>query len=261
MNINFKDKNIIVVGGAGLIGSAVCCELAESEANIIILDINDKALKTLCQKIKKRVKNQKIVFKVVNAAREKEVKKLIPLINKYFSGKIHGLVNCVQYKSTSFFHDIRKVQLEELEDIFEANVFSVFFLFKHLFSFLKKAGNSSIVNFSSTYAIVSPNPAIYKGTKMGCPATYVATKGAIHSLTKYLASYFAKDNIRVNSVTPHGVFDKHEKKFIENFSKFSPMGRMSLKEEVVPAVLFLLSDKSTYITGANLKIDGGRTAW
>src|SRR5205807_8749203 len=105
------------------------------------------------------------------------------------------------------------------------------------------------------------NPALYADTNMGCPATYVATKGAVHSLTLYLACYFARDKIRVNSVTPHGVFNNHQAQFVTNSSQLSPLRRMSQTKEVAPAILFLLSDQASYITGANLKIDGGWTTW
>jgi NAD(P)-dependent dehydrogenase (short-subunit alcohol dehydrogenase family) len=95
---------------------------------------------------------------------------------------------------------------------------------------------------------------------LGCPPTYLATKGAVHSWTKYLACYFAKDKIRVNSVTPHGVYNNHKEVFVRNVSHLSPLGRMSEKEEVAPTILSLLSDKSSYITRTNMKIDGGWTA-
>ena len=79
-------------------------------------------------------------------------------------------------------------------------------------------------------------------------------------MSKYLACYYAKDKIRVNSVTPHGVSNNHQEQFVKNFSRLSPLGRLSDKQEVAPAIMFLLSDKSSYITGANLKVDGGWTA-
>ena len=96
---------------------------------------------------------------------------------------------------------------------------------------------------------------------MGCPAAYSASKGGVIALTKYLATYWADKNIRVNCLSPHGVLNNHEKKFIENFSKKSPLGRMSEKEEVVGAALFLASEASSYVTGHNLMVDGGWSVW
>ena len=261
MDITFKDKSIVVTGGTGLIGSNLCKELAKSKANLLIIDINKNELMELVDSLKKRYPEQIIVGEQIDLSNEEEIKKIPKILNEKFGGKLHGLVNSVQYKPSSFFNDIQKYTLKDWENIFSINVFSIFLLFKHLLPNLIEAKGASIVNLSSTYAIVSPNPEIYKGTEMGCPAAYAASKGAVHSLTKYLACYYAKNNIRVNSVTPHGVYNNHEETFVENFSKLSPLGRMSKTGEVAPAIMFLLSDKSSYITGANLKIDGGWTAW
>lgn len=261
MEINFKNKNILVTGGTGLIGAQLCRDLAKSQANLLFLDIDDEKIKELEKILKKEYPRQVIVGKKIDVSKENQVKKLPEIIDKKFNEKLHGLVNCVQYKPKSFFNDIKEYTLEEWENIFTVNVFSIFLLFKHLLPNLRKAKGASIVNLSSTYAIVSPNPIIYKNTNMGCPAVYSASKGAVHSLTKYLACYYAKDKIRVNSVTPHGVYNNHQETFVKNFSKLSPIGRMSKAEEVSPTIMFLLSDKSNYITGANYKIDGGWTAW
>ena len=259
--ISFKDKNIVVTGGTGLIGGHLCKELAKSKANIFIIDTNKKSLLNLVDPLKKCYSDQIIVGEQIDISKEDEVKKIPKILNEKFGEKLHGLVNSVQYKPASFFNDIQEYTLEDWEKIFSVNVFSIFSLFKHLLPGFLKAEGSSIVNLSSTYAIVSPNPVIYKGTDMGCPAVYAASKGAVHSLTKYLACYYAKDKIRVNSVTPHGVYNEHEEAFVWNFSKLSPLGRMSKTEEVAPAIMFLLSEKSSYTTGANIKIDGGWTAW
>lgn len=261
MEISFKDKNIIVTGGTGLIGCNLCKELAKSKANLLIIDITKNELMKLVDSLKKDHPEQIIVGKQIDVSNEEDITNITKILNENFGGRLHGLINSVQYKPSSFFNDIQKYKLEDWENIFSINVFSIFLLFKHLLPNLIKAKGASIVNLSSTYAIVSPNPVIYEGTEMGCPAAYAASKGAVHSLTKYLACYYAKNSIRVNSVTPHGVYNNHEKTFIENFSKLSPLGRMSKTGEVAPAILFLLSDKSSYITGANIKIDGGWTAW
>ena len=261
MEINFKNKNIIVTGGTGLIGAQICKDLAKSQANILIIDIESEKIKNLTNLLKNKQQKQIIIGEKLDVSKEKQVKKLPKIINDKFDMKLHGIVNCIQYKPKTFFSDIKKYTLEEWENIFSVNVFSIFLLFKHLLPNLIKAKGASIVNLSSTYAIVSPNPSIYKNTNMGCPAVYSASKGAVHSLTKYLACYYAKDKIRVNSVTPHGIYNNHQEQFVKNFSKLSPTGRMSLSKEVAPTVLFLLSEKSSYTTGANYKIDGGWTAW
>jgi NAD(P)-dependent dehydrogenase (short-subunit alcohol dehydrogenase family) len=260
MELNLSQKNIVVTGSAGLIGGELCRQLAQNGANLLLLDTSPRNA-ALGAELAGQHPQSTIVHSKLDVGQEETAVEVADIVDKQFGGTVHGLVNAVQYKSQSFFHDIKDTSVQELQDIFAANVFSIFWMMKHLTPSLKQAGGASVVNLSSTYAVVSPNPDLYVGTDLGCPPTYVATKGAVHSLTKYLACYLAKDRIRVNSVTPHGVHNNHKAAFVSNFSKLSPLGRMSEKEEVAPTILLLLSDKSSYITGANIKIDGGWTAW
>jgi NAD(P)-dependent dehydrogenase (short-subunit alcohol dehydrogenase family) len=125
-----------------------------------------------------------------------------------------------------------------------------------------------IVNISSTYGVVAPDQRLYEGVKspyadtgFNTPVSYAVTKTAVLGLTRYLATYWGSKNIRVNALTPHGVFDNHDESFVRNFVYRSPMGRMARNDEYRGALLFLVSDASSYMTGANLIVDGGWTAW
>jgi NAD(P)-dependent dehydrogenase (short-subunit alcohol dehydrogenase family) len=125
-----------------------------------------------------------------------------------------------------------------------------------------------IVNISSTYGVVAPDQRLYEGVKspygdttFNTPVSYAVTKTAVLGLTRYLATYWGRKNIRVNALTPHGVFDNHDESFVQNFVYRSPLGRMARNEEYRGALLFLVSDASSYMTGANLIVDGGWTAW
>jgi NAD(P)-dependent dehydrogenase (short-subunit alcohol dehydrogenase family) len=126
---------------------------------------------------------------------------------------------------------------------------------------MAEKGKGSIVNIPSTYSVVAPNQNLYKGTSLGCPAAYSASKGAIDALSRYLASYWAHRNVRVNMITPHGVWNNHEEQFEKNFANFSPMQRLSYNHEVAPALVYLLSDASSYVTGDNMLVEGGWTVW
>jgi NAD(P)-dependent dehydrogenase (short-subunit alcohol dehydrogenase family) len=125
-----------------------------------------------------------------------------------------------------------------------------------------------IVNISSTYGVVAPDQRLYEGvrspyadTGFNTPVSYAVTKSAVLGLTRYLATYWGSKNIRVNALTPHGVFDNHDETFVRNFAFRSPLGRMARNDEYRGALLFLVSDASSYMTGANLIIDGGWTVW
>ena len=129
-------------------------------------------------------------------------------------------------------------------------------------------GGGVMVNISSTYGVVAPDQRLYEGVKspygetgFNTPVSYAVTKTAVLGLTRYLATYWAQRNIRVNALTPHGVFDNHDETFIKNFVYRSPLGRMARNDEYRGALLFLVSDASSYMTGANLVVDGGWTVW
>ena len=124
-----------------------------------------------------------------------------------------------------------------------------------------KQGGLSIINFASTYGVVSSNPDLYEGNSLGNPLAYSVSKGGVIMLTKYLGTYWASRGVRVNCITPHGVWNHHEQGFESRFNSKSPMKRMMQASEVVGAVLFLASDASSYATGSNLLVEGGWTAW
>jgi NAD(P)-dependent dehydrogenase (short-subunit alcohol dehydrogenase family) len=122
---------------------------------------------------------------------------------------------------------------------------------------MKKQGFGSLINMSSIYGINGPDFTIYEGTSIGNAVEYSAIKGGLVNLTKYLASYFGASGVRVNCVSPGGIYDNQDPIFVENYNKKVPLKRMGLPEDISPSIAFLLSDESKYITGHNLVVDGG----
>ena len=120
--------------------------------------------------------------------------------------------------------------------------------------------NGSIVNIGSIYGTVGPDFNVYNNTELTMPAAYSAIKGGVINFTRYLSSYYGKNNIRVNCVSPGGIFNSQPVEFVKNYENKVPMQRMGKPEDISPAVSFLLSDDSSYITGQNLIIDGGWTS-
>jgi NAD(P)-dependent dehydrogenase (short-subunit alcohol dehydrogenase family) len=123
-----------------------------------------------------------------------------------------------------------------------------------------KQNSGAIINMASIYGVVGPDFSIYEGTAMTLPAAYSAIKGGLINFTRYLASYLGKYQIRVNSVSPGGIFDNQSSDFVRKYENKVPLGRMGTPQDIAPSVVFLLSDDSKYITGQNLLIDGGWTA-
>ena len=131
---------------------------------------------------------------------------------------------------------------------------------------MKREGKGSIINIASIYGVVAPDQRIYQGAilqerRINTPLVYSTSKAAVVGLTRYLASYLAQSGIRVNAVTPGGVYSGQNEAFVRNYSERCPMGRMANPEEIFSAVYFLASDASSYITGHNLIVDGGWTIW
>ena len=131
---------------------------------------------------------------------------------------------------------------------------------------MAREGRGSIVNISSIYGLLSPQQAIYDFRRRGGetftkPVAYSVSKSAILNLTRYLATYWAKDGVRVNTLTLAGVFDDQPQEFLDAYTSRVPLGRMANAEEALGAVVFLASDASSYMTGANLVVDGGWSAW
>ena len=124
----------------------------------------------------------------------------------------------------------------------------------------KKKNQGNILNISSIYGVIAPKFEIYDHTLMTTPIEYVAVKSALIHLTKYIASYVNDSRFRMNCVSPGGIFDNQPKNFVKNYSKRVPLGRMANPDDIAPAISFLISDESKYISGQNLIIDGGWTS-
>ena len=124
-----------------------------------------------------------------------------------------------------------------------------------------KQGKGSIINIASLYGVVSPNHRIYDDTPISQPIAYSVSKHGVVAMTKYLATLWAEKGVRVNALTPGGIYNGHTDPFLERFKKLNPIGRMSEKDELRGGIVYLASDASSHVVGHNLVIDGGWTAW
>lgn len=263
--INFKDKFdltgkvIIITGGCGLIGRAFVEAISQFGAHAIIADVSESTAQSLAKEVNEKYKTDAFGI-AIDVADKASIQNLRDSVLKKYS-KIDGLVTAHQNKTKNFFQPFEDYDLENWDAVIETNLKGTFITCQVIGSWMAANGGGAIVNIPSLYSVVAPNQNLYKGTSLGCPAAYSASKGGVMALSQYLSTYWAKKGIRVNQLTPHGVWNNHEQAFEDNFANFSPLGRMSYNHEVANALIFLLSDASSYVTGHNLIVDGGWTAW
>lgn len=253
------DKVIVISGACGLIGRAFCEAAAQFGATVVCADIEAANPVDFAKQLESRHGRPMLGFPI-NVAKKNEVTALRDAVLNAF-GRIDGLVCGHQNKTHLKFVPFEQVPEENWDTVVEINLKGTFLLCQVIGSYMAEQGKGSIVNIPSTYSVVAPNQNLYKGTSLGCPAEYSASKGGVDALSRYLASYWAAKNVRVNMITPHGVWNNHEEQFEKNFARFSPLERLSYNHEVAPALIYLLSDASSYVTGDNMLVEGGWTVW
>jgi NAD(P)-dependent dehydrogenase (short-subunit alcohol dehydrogenase family) len=181
-------------------------------------------------------------------------------------GAVSVLVNAAATKSDGFFEPFESYRLEDWETVMRTNVTGAMLAAQVFGAPMARAGRGSIVNILSIYGIVAPDQRIYEGSMyegraINTPGVYSASKAALWGLTKYLATYWASRQVRVNAVTPGGVSSGQNSTFTERYSARVPLGRMAQADEIAGAVVFLASPAAAYITGQNIIVDGGLSAW
>jgi len=262
---SLKNKNIVITGAGGIIGQKLSQALLNTGANVALIDINEKALINLKNNLTKQEDNFFEIYKI-DVTKEKEVNKIIGNINKRF-GSIDVLHNNAATKTNSiddFLKPFEDYKLSTWDDVMSGNLSSMFLMSKAVGKFMTKQKYGSIIQTASIYGVVTPDKDMYEGSKynglqISTPASYSVSKSGVIALTKYLAAYWAKYNIRVNTISPGGIFSGQNSEFVKKYNKKVPLGRMCSEQDIVGAIIFLSSDASSYITGQNIIIDGGFT--
>jgi len=265
---SLKEKTALVTGGAGLLGKEFCLTLAQAGAVVYAADLNGAAAATVADELKgSELDIRGIQLDVTNPANVSEVVEDIVAC----TGRIDVLVNSAaldpkfdpehaQDSSNAF----ETYPLQSWQDALNVNLTGPFLISQAVVQQMIKQRKGSIINICSTYGLGGPDQRIYDKPgkpKVYKPVYYTVTKAGILGFTKYLATYYAGSEIRVNALTPGGVFNNHDDEFVRNYSARTVIGRMAHKDEMNGALLFLASDASSYMTGGNVIVDGGWTAW
>lgn len=268
---NLKDQVAVVTGGVGLLGAEFCKTLAEAGAAVAVVDLNgDAANKVADGLIKDGYKAMGIATDIT---KPDSVNAMVATVLSTF-GRISVLVNSAALDpkfdpdaaskgiAPGAFEDY---PLEQWNAAMNVNLTGMFLVTQACVKpMIAQGKKGSIINICSTYGLNGPDQRIYikDGKRVAFkPVYYTTTKAGVMGFTKYLAAYYAETEIRVNALTPGGVFNNHEEYFVKNYSAKTILGRMAKKDEMNGALLFLASEASSYMTGNNVIVDGGWTAW
>ena len=266
---SLKKKFSLITGASGLLGYEHSHALLEIQSDLILTDVDMNQLTINKKKLQKKFPNSKILIFKMDVTNERSIKSVITKIKKDRIN-LHVLINnaAIDSKVLKSNKMTNTGKLENLSTEIWNKHLSVgltgYLNCTKLFgSILKKSYNHRggvILNIASDLSVIAPNHSIYpKGIYK--PVTYSVIKHGIVGLTKYVSTYWNKEKIRCNSLSPGPIFNNQSKTFIKKLSKQIPMGRLANKSEYRQAIKFLCSDASSYMTGQNVVIDGGRSVW
>jgi len=266
MLFSLKDKVSVVTGAMGLLGKQHCVALSEAGAKVVVADLDREG----CERLAREFGSQSIGVGL-NVNDKASLQAGLQQIESQLGG-IDILVNNAAINDM-FENPVVAGEQSRLENYPEAmwrkmidvNVTGVFLCSQVLGSSMARRGKGSIINIGSTYGMVGPNQDLYQDAQgkqlfYKSPA-YSASKGAVIALTRYLAAYWGRSGVRVNTLSPGGVENHQDEHFVQAYAQKTPLGRMAVPSDYRGAIVFLASDASAYMTGANLVVDGGWTAW
>lgn len=241
-----KDKIIIVTGGSGLIGKELISDINRKGGKAINADIN----------VHKDILAGTIKMDITSP--ESIQKGLDEVVNEF--GRIDGLVNNAYPRTKDWGAKFEDIKFESWQANVDMQLNSYFVCCQKVLKYMAIQNGGAIVNMASIYGVVGNDFTLYEEYGGTSPAAYSAIKGGIINFSRYLASYYGSHGIRINSVSPGGIFDNQHPSFVERYESKVPMKRLGRPDDIAPAVSFLLSEEAKYITGHNLIVDGGWTA-
>lgn len=269
---SLEERVIVITGGAGLLGAQHAEAIAEVGGTPVLLDVNRSALDATVHRLKVR-KNLSAFGLVCDITKKNEIERCLGKILQQ-CGRLDGIVNNAA-NDPKVGEDSSHEQLTRLENLpldrwnadLAVGITGAFLCAQVLGNYLATHGGGVIVNVASDLSVIAPDQRIYRRRDLSAelqpvkPVTYSVVKSALLGLTRYLATYWAESGVRVNAISPGGVYNGQSEEFVEKLASRIPLGRMATADEYKASLVFLLSDASSYMTGANLIVDGGRSCW
>ncbi|MBT5400368.1 SDR family oxidoreductase [bacterium] len=231
----------IITGSEGQIGRVLASKLIKLGYKVIGIDVVDQV-------------NSKIVYHRADITEKSEIEAVLKQYDE-----VSVLINNAGVSAFTPFESRTEEEIDFVMDVnIKGNILMTQLVYDHFF---KKSKKGSIINIGSIYGMVSGDMRIYGDGDRRTPEIYGASKAAVINLTKYFAAYMAPDNIRVNCISPGGIFNNQDSNFVDKYSKKVPMNRMGNENELLSSFEYLISDSSSYVTGQNIVVDGGFTSW
>lgn len=262
-DFSLANRTIVITGGGGILGTSMVAALVAAGARVAVVERElDKAAAASADLSDLPGRAAPFAADIRDRA---SVEAALAAIEQQF-GPVHGLVNNAAVKSANFFEPFETFPVDDWKEVMDVNLNGAFICAQVFGRGMAERGQGAIINTLSIYGIVAPDQRIYEGSlyegqAINTPAIYSASKAGLWGLTKYLASYWGHRNVRVNAITPGGVFSGQNDEFVGRYSARVPLGRMAEKTEMSGALVFLLSDAASYVTGQNIVVDGGLSVW
>jgi NAD(P)-dependent dehydrogenase (short-subunit alcohol dehydrogenase family) len=252
--MNFRDKIILITGAAGQLGRATARNFIKKGGKVWLADSDETALDQASKDLPRESIIGSLVMDV--SSQESVETAFSEITNK--SSRLDVLINNAGIGVFTSFWDRN---FTDFMHVMAVNAGGTFLCTREALKIMKGEGNGSIVNIGSIYGLVSSDPSIYTDCSRINSEAYSASKAAVIQLTKYFSVHAKEFGVRVNCVSPGGIFNNQGKDFVKNYSAKTPLGRMARYDEIVGAILFLSSSDADYVTGQNIIVDGGFTAW
>ena len=253
-----KDKVVVITGGAGLLGQEFVKAVVEQNGIAIIADINSSSGIDTKDRLSKELNSFKIDFVQLNITSKESLLNCIEYLNEKY-GKIDALVNNAYPRNKNYARHFFDVEHEDFVENLGLNLGGYFTTSQQFAKYFKEQGYGNIINISSIYGIVAPKFNIYSSTTMTTPVEYAAIKSGLIHLTKYMAKYFKGINIKVNTLSPGGIFDAQPETFLDAYKEECLSKGMLDKSDLSGTLIYLLSDMSKYVNGQNIVVDDGFT--
>lgn len=270
---NLAGRVAVITGGAGLLGGQHADAIAGAGGSIVLADLDGAAADAAARDVAAAHAVEAMGIRC-DVTVKTDVEQMAREVVERF-GRIDILINNAAMtvkgggeRAADYFAPFEDYPVELWEDAIRVHLTGAFLCCQAAGRQMTKQGSGVILNIASDVGTISPDHRIYAGAisphtgrPFNTPASYATAKAGLINLTRYLATYWASSGIRVNALSPGGVFTNHDPAFVRSLTERIPLGRMAGVEDYQGAVLFLVSDASSYMTGANLIVDGGRTAW